>query len=134
MSNRAPAGLTWHDDTIPQQELWLKLGGDKGHGSFKLNLQLCNVLHPNSQKNTCLLSMFMAGDSTTNLHTCLDMYGEQVREMQGMSLGYVSYHNTERSPTHNVHTRGHTIQVFLTGDYEFFCKMYGLSGASGNIL
>ena len=75
----------------------MKLGGDKGHGSFKLNLQLCNVLHPNSQKNTCLLSMFMAGDSTTNLHTCLDMYREQVSELQGMSLRCVAITTNERS-------------------------------------
>lgn len=26
---------------------------------------------------------------------------------------------------------GHTIKIFLTGDYEFLCRMYGLSGASG---
>ena len=83
---RTPAGLTDHG-VIPQNEIWLKLGGDKGHGSFKLNLQLCNVAKPNSQKNTQLLSMFMAGDSTANLHICLDMYQEHVREMQGMNLG-----------------------------------------------
>lgn len=73
---------------IPEQEIWLKLGGDKGHGSFKLNLQLCNVNHPNSQKNTVLLSMFMAGDSTTNLDTSLNMYQEHVTELQGMDLRY----------------------------------------------
>ena len=27
-----------------------------------------------------------------------------------------------------------TIQVFLSGDYEFLCHMYGLSGASGGLL
>lgn len=82
MSLKTPAGLTSHD-AIPEDEIWLK---DKGHRSFKLNLQLCNVSHPNSQKNTCLLSMFMAGDSLTNLHTCMDMYSEQVSELQGMVL------------------------------------------------
>ena len=54
-------------------------------------MQLCNVKHPNSQKNTCLVSMFMAGDSTTNLHTSLDMYQEHIRELQGMELGLVTY-------------------------------------------
>lgn len=73
---------------IPSDELWLKLGGDKGHGSFKLSLQLCNVEHPNSQKNSCLLSMCMAGDSTTNLHTSLDMYKDQISEIEGMDLRY----------------------------------------------
>ena len=66
LSTRAPEGLTWHQ-VIPRNEIWLKLGGDKGHGSFKLNLQLCNIQHPNSQRHTTLLSMCMAGDSITNL-------------------------------------------------------------------
>ena len=29
--------LTWHDGTIPDNEIWLKLGGDKGGGYFKMN-------------------------------------------------------------------------------------------------
>ena len=66
--------------------LWLKLGGDKVRGSFKLNLQLCNILHPNSQKCTNLISMVMAGDSTMNLHTCLDMYADQLDELEGSEV------------------------------------------------
>ena len=31
-------GLTWHQGAIPADELWVKLGGDKGHGSFKFKL------------------------------------------------------------------------------------------------
>ena len=49
---RSSAGLTWHQGAIPSNELWVKLGGDKGHGSFKLNLQLVNTANPN------LLSIF----------------------------------------------------------------------------
>ena len=80
-------GLTWHDGAIPANELWLKLGGDKGHDSFKLSLQLCNVEHPNSQKKSELLFMCMAGDSITNLQTCLNLYREHITEMHRMSLG-----------------------------------------------
>ena len=87
--NRTSTGLTWHNDSIPANELWIKLGGDKGHGSFKLNLQLCNTEHPNSLKSTTLVSVFKAGDSTSNLHIALDMYKEQVTELQGMILEYV---------------------------------------------
>lgn len=82
------AGLTWHKGAIPANEIWVKLGGDKGHGSFKLNLQLVNTAHPNSIKNTCLLSVFKAGDTTTNLHTALNMYREHVIEAQGMEIQY----------------------------------------------
>ena len=32
--------LTWHDGTIPDDEIWLKLGGDKGGGYFKMNFQI----------------------------------------------------------------------------------------------
>ena len=32
------SGLIWHDGIIPADELWLKIGGDKGQGTFKLNL------------------------------------------------------------------------------------------------
>ena len=61
------------------------------------------------------------------------MYREQVNELQGMELRYVAINttNNERSLTVHVLFRGHTIKVFLTGDYEFLCRMYGLSGASG---
>lgn len=63
--------LTWHDGAIPADEIWVKLGGDKGRGSFKFNIQLLNTKHPNSIKNTVLLSVFKAGDTATNLHTAL---------------------------------------------------------------
>lgn len=82
----SPSGLTWHNGAIPEDELWVKLGGDKGRGSFKFNIQLCNTTAPNSMKNTALLSVFKAGDTTTNLHIALDMYKEHVKEAQGMKI------------------------------------------------
>ena len=69
--------------------MWVKFGGDKRHGSFKFNMQLCNTDHPNSQKRNVLVSMFLAGDRSTNLHVCLDMYKDQISELQGMQLGYL---------------------------------------------
>ena len=80
--------MTWHGGSIPSNELWLKLGGDKGRGSFKLNMQLVNTFNPNSMKKTTLLSVFKAGDSTLNLHTALNMYREHVEEAQGMQIKY----------------------------------------------
>ena len=32
--------LTWHDGSIPRDEIWVKLGGDKGGGSFKMSFQV----------------------------------------------------------------------------------------------
>ena len=84
--NSAPDGLTNHGGSIPNNELWIKLGGDKGQGSFKFNMQLVNVSNPNSVKRTVLLSVFNAGDSTTNLHLALDRYREHIDESQGMEI------------------------------------------------
>lgn len=47
-------------------------------------MQLVNVKNPNSVKKTVVLSVFNAGDSTTNLHTALDRYREHIDEAQGM--------------------------------------------------
>ena len=88
--NRSASGLTWHDNTIPSSEVWIKVGGDKDRGSFKLNMQVVNVSKPNSTRNSTLLAVFQAGDSTTNLHTALDQYREQITEIQGMKWRFVT--------------------------------------------
>ena len=70
--------LTWHEGYIPPSEVWLKIGGDKGGGTFKMNFQIVNVATPNSVHNTCVFSCFAAGDSITNLHMALDRFKDQV--------------------------------------------------------
>ena len=80
-------GLTWHDGTLPADELWVKLGGDKGHGVFKLTIQLVNVPNPNSRANTCIVAMFKGNDSTANLWTAIQQYQEQLEELEGMEWG-----------------------------------------------
>ena len=64
--------LTWHDSMIPEDEIWVKIGGDKDGGSFKMSFQIHNVPHPNSVENTCVFAAFQANDSTINLHIALD--------------------------------------------------------------
>ena len=76
--------LTWHNGAIPPDEIWVKLGGDKHGGSFKMNFQICNVCIPNSKTNTCVFYRFMGYDSITNLHVGLNRYSEQVNELQAM--------------------------------------------------
>eukprot|EP00731_Ephydatia_muelleri_P009823 Em0005g409a len=105
--------LTWHDGYIPASEVWLKIGGDKGGGTFKMNFQIVNVAAPNSVHNTCVFCCFEAGDSVTNLHVALDRFKDQVEHLHGMKW------------------RHYTVKVFICGDYEFLSKIYGLSGASG---
>ena len=55
--------LTWHNGQIPTNEVWVKLGGDKGGSSFKMNFQLLNVVNSNSTHNTCVFLAFQASDS-----------------------------------------------------------------------
>ena len=56
----------------------------QGACSFKFTLQIMNVPHPNSIKNSTLLAVYRAGDSVYNLHTALDQFKEQFEEMDGM--------------------------------------------------
>ena len=49
--------LTWHSGLIPEQEIWVKVGGDKGQGSMKTSFQICNVPHPNSCQNCHFLDI-----------------------------------------------------------------------------
>ena len=84
-SNRTEK-LTWHDGVIPPQELWIKMGGDKGGDSMKVSFQLCNVPHPNSAKNSCVFAIFEAPDTTTNLHIALDPFKPQINALCGKKI------------------------------------------------
>ena len=42
--------LTWHNQTIPDDEIWIKIGADHRGDSFKLVLEVANVDNPNSQR------------------------------------------------------------------------------------
>ena len=80
--------LTWHDGRIPFNEVWIKLGGDKGGSSFKMNFQILNVTNPNSVDNTCVFVAYQAGDSVHNLHIALDRYKDQVKDLQESEWKY----------------------------------------------
>ena len=58
--------LTWHNGVIPENEVWLKLGGDKGGGTFKTNFQIVNVAAPNSvQTPVCFAALQLVTASLT---------------------------------------------------------------------
>ena len=63
----------------------MKLGGDKGGGSFKMNFQIVNISAPNSVYATCVFSCFEASDSITNLHVALDRFRDEVTEIRNMT-------------------------------------------------
>lgn len=75
-------------EMIPDGEAWLKLGGDKGGGSFKMSFQLANVARPNSVENTFVFAAFNASDTPANLHVALQRYRDQVSHLQEVQLRY----------------------------------------------
>ena len=103
--------LVWH--TKEQEEVWVKIGGDHGGGTFKLSFQLGNVRHPYSVKNTVPFLVFAAKDTPANLATAFKPYGTQLRQ-----LGAEQW-------------QGKRVRPILFGDYEFLCSIFGLSGPSG---
>ena len=84
-----------------------------------MNVQVVNVNNPNSIKNTSLFAVFEGDDTTTNLHTALDPYKEQVSEMQGMDWGLVS------------HTAKHTCTCTYIHIYMYMCNVRADSAKSG---
>ena len=78
-------GLHWHDG-IPSDELWVKIGGDAGGGTFKMNVQIVNIQCPNSPQNTCVFAIFDAKDTVTNLHVALDRFKDVIEELDGTVL------------------------------------------------
>ena len=59
--------LSWHNTTIPDDEIWVKIGGDHGRGSFKVALQIANLANPNSKLNTCLILIILQRPSGKSL-------------------------------------------------------------------
>ena len=55
--------LAWHNNVIPEEQIWLKVGGDHGGGSFEMPLQTANIQSPNSKHNTFMIHMANAKDS-----------------------------------------------------------------------
>ncbi|XP_041455390.1 uncharacterized protein LOC121408131 [Lytechinus variegatus] len=105
--------LTWHNGSIPADEVWIKLGGDKGGGTFKMMIQIGNVSRPNSLANTRVVLLYPGSDSTFNLDVALSDFTLQVEELASSTW------------------RGKKIRIFCFGDYEFLTRMYGLSGPNG---
>ncbi|XP_070532890.1 uncharacterized protein [Ptychodera flava] len=74
--------LTWHG-VIPSDEIWLKIGGDKGGGSTKAVFELCNVAHPNSIENTIVWNIFQAPDRRHNIETAYKINLSQINALCG---------------------------------------------------
>jgi hypothetical protein len=81
--------LTANKETIPDAEVWLKIGGDKGGKSMKVNFQILNLPHPNSVTNTCVFLAYEGPDTKTNLYVALARYKSQIDTLQQLKWKYV---------------------------------------------
>ena len=81
--------LTTHGGHIPDDKLFVKLGGDHGQKSMKFAFQLANLEKPNSSKKTVFLCIFEAKDSRNNLRTAVEKYQEQLAELTKEKVRYV---------------------------------------------
>ena len=113
LRNLSTLGILVQHQFIPLEEIYVKIGGDHGGASFKMGYQICNVKNPNRKDNTIIFSLFEGKDTRSNLKLCLSRFKLQVKMLQKTMF------NEKR------------IRVFLYGDYEFLCIMYGLTGANG---
>ena len=55
--------LTWHKvepngPSLPEDEIWVKISGDKGGGSFKVAFQIVNQPKPNLADHTTVISFW----------------------------------------------------------------------------
>ncbi|XP_047136184.1 uncharacterized protein LOC124813329 isoform X3 [Hydra vulgaris] len=98
---------------IPQKEIKIKIGGDYGGRSFKMCYQVVITLNPNSTENTIVFNIFESKDLRVNIKVGMTRFQKQIEDLQTMKY------------------RGNNIRVFIFGDYEFLCALYGISGASG---
>ena len=80
---------------------------------MKMTLQIANLKRPNSKSNTFLCCLFEGKDTRENLATILGEYSQQLNELRQLEW------------------HGKKGETFVFGDYDFLCKMYGISGAAG---
>ena len=131
-------GRLKNQEQIPSGEIWLKIGGDKGGKTMKLNFQIMNCVHPNSPTNTCVFSAFEAPDTRNNILIALERYQSQIQHLKDLKWRLEATFSFKITSTkfflRNSAGEEFTFKLFLSGDYEFLCNIYGLSGASGNII
>ena len=105
--------LLYEQVGIPENEIWLKIGGDHGQGSLKICLEIANLEKPNAREHTHILSMIEAKDTY------------EVLEEATLNLNF-GIMDLKRSLW-----KGKNVKIFLFGDYSFLLNLYGLSGAAG---
>ena len=60
--------LTWPEVFIPEDEIWIKIGGDHEKNSLKFTLQIANTAKPNARHNTVVIAIAAVRDTHDNNH------------------------------------------------------------------
>ncbi|XP_041479492.1 uncharacterized protein LOC121427243 isoform X2 [Lytechinus variegatus] len=107
-SNEKSGFLTNHDGVIPEDQVWIKFGGDHGGGSFKLAVEVCNVQNPNASHNTLIVGYYEGPDSVSSLQIMIRPIARQLKQMKKSKW------------------REKKIHILCFGDYEFLVKTYGI--------
>ena len=105
--------LTWNEGSIPEDEIWIKIGEDHGKHLLKITLQIANTAKPNAIHNSVVKAITAVQDTHDNI----------IRVLEGR-LG------NDLSALQSHCWRDKTMKVFLN---EFMCKMYGLLGQQTHI-
>lgn len=81
--------LTWHDGLVPENEIWIKIGGDKGGDSMKMFFQIVNVQTPNRSTNTVVFAAYHGPDSPTNMSITMEPFINQIEKLKNMTWRFV---------------------------------------------
>ncbi|XP_072022414.1 uncharacterized protein [Amphiura filiformis] len=111
-------GKTWEHEKF-NNEMWMKIGGDKGGTSTKLAYQLVNEVNANSRDGTNILAMFDAVDTGNNMKKVYDIYQDQLIDLQNKTEILVN-------------GQPKFLRTFYYGDYEALCKSLGHMGPSSS--
>ena len=77
--------LTWDNNAIPEDQIWLKVDGDHSGGSFKMSLQIANIKSPNSKHITFMICMANVKDSGYNLREILSTYRREIDALENLT-------------------------------------------------
>ena len=65
------------------------------------------------------------------MHIGLDGYEDQIKDLQTMKWRYkILIHVTQEIMTLFHFLRGKSLRIFVSGDYEVLCRLYGITGAT----
>ena len=84
--------LTWHNGGIPEDQIWLKIGGDHGKGSLKMSVQVANLDKPNSKEHThYVIAMINAKETIKVLHQLTININPEIQKLKLNEMAFKIY-------------------------------------------